>query len=113
MTSQTSDSPTGPVTATAGTGKKRSPAKRPVARALARTLKALRELGRLEAADDALVELCKSTAAAVDEMPGRAALVKEYRECLVLLAGLGTDGGDDFDALLDRLRTSVGDETSS
>jgi hypothetical protein len=88
-------------------------AKGPVGRALVRTLKALRELGRLERVDDALVELCKSTASAVDEMPGRAALVKEYRECLVLLAGLGTDGGDDFDALLDRLQASVGDETTS
>lgn len=78
-------------------------------RALDRTLTALRALGRLEDTDLALVALCESTADAVDDSPDRASLVKEYRECLVLLGGLGSDGGDAFADLIGRLSASVGD----
>lgn len=85
----------------------------PVRRALDATLKALKELGRLEAVDGALVALCRSTASAVDKSPERAALVKEYRECLVLLASLGPDDGDALDDLLAALRSPVGDEAES
>ncbi len=84
----------------------------PVRSALDATLVALRDLGRLEAVDGALVALCESTASAVDGTPNRAALVKEYRECLVLLGGLGDDGGDAFAELMHRLSgASVVDET--
>jgi len=70
--------------------------------ALDETLVALADLGRLETVDSALIALCRSTADAVDASPGRASLVKEYRECLVLLHGLNSDGGglDDFLARL-------------
>ena len=84
------------------------------AAALAVTLAALRELGRLEAVDDALVALCESTARAVDESPGRASLVKEYRECLVVLSGLGSEDDSALDVLLARLGgPAVGDEETS
>ena len=79
--------------------------------ALDETIEALRSLGRLEPVDAALVALCESAASAVDASPGRAALVKEYRECLVLLHGLNSDGGG-LDELLAHLSgAKVGDET--
>lgn len=100
---------TSPATSKRATAK---PAVGPVRTALEATLTALRDLGRLEAVDGALVALCESTASAVDSTPTRAALVKEYRECLVLLGGLGNDGGDAFAELMDRLSgAKVGDET--
>jgi hypothetical protein len=69
------------------------------------TLEALRALGRLESVDDALVALCRSTADAVDSSPGRATLIKEYRECLVLLREVGPDAGDsDIERLFAALR---------
>lgn len=71
--------------------------------ALERTLSSLDEQGRLEEVDAALIALCRSTAAAVDEVPDRASLVKEYRECLILLGGLGTDEPDALDNLLREL----------
>src|SRR6185369_15969718 len=80
-------------------------------RALNATLKALRELGRLEPVDEALVALCRAAADAVDERPA-AGVLKEYRECLLELAKVGLDGGDsELDSLLAALQSSVGDET--
>lgn len=82
--------------------------------ALELTLAALRDAGRLEQSDEALVAVCRSTAEALDSSPGRAALVKEYRECLVLLLSRGSDGGDELEQLLRELSgTAVVDETSS
>jgi hypothetical protein len=80
------------------------------AAALARTLETLNDLGRIDLIDSAVVALCRSTAAAVDENPDRASLVKEYRECLILLGGLGADDDGDLDKLLNELgAASVGD----
>ena len=71
------------------------------AEALERTVSALEDLGRLNPVDDALVELCRSAAQALDEHPARATLVKEYRECLMALAVLGMDDdGSDFGELV-------------
>ncbi len=75
----------------------------------------MREMGRLEQVDDGLVALVRSAAEAVDSSPGRASLIKEYRECLVLLAEVGkgqeTDG---FADLLAELRgATMGDAAPS
>jgi len=86
----------------------------PNAKALAATLKALRDLGRLELVDEAVVALCRSTAKAVDQFPERATLVKEYRECLVLLSDVGvSDGSDELEALLEALHASLGDDQAA
>lgn len=69
--------------------------------AVEETITALEDLGRLEPIDAALVALCRSAASALDEQPGRAALVKEYRECLIALLAVGMD--HDGDALADLL----------
>ncbi len=82
-----------------------------VRRALNQTVKAMRDLGRLEPVDDALVALCGAAADAVD-FRASAGAVKEYRECLKQLSEVGVDGGDsDLDQLLAALQSSVGDET--
>lgn len=50
--------------------------------AINRTLKALDDEGTLVVVPDALVELCRSLARAVDAEPGNAALFREYRAAL-------------------------------
>lgn len=82
--------------------------------ALERTLAALGGLGRLEATDDALVALCRSTSSALDTYPARAGLVQQYRECLVLLAGVGSSEPDGLaDLLADLGRAPLGSETET
>lgn len=51
-------------------------------RAVNRTLKKLGDAGSLEVVPDAVVELCRSAARAVDAEPDNAALFREYRACL-------------------------------
>ena len=75
--------------------------------ALERTISALVDLGRIEEVDAALVALCRSTAAAVDAAPGRATLVGEYRECLILLGSAGEDGSDAFADLMARINAGT------
>ena len=69
--------------------------------AVDRTIETLEGLGRVESVDGAVLALCRTAASALDEHPERAALVKEYRECLMLLAQLGAD--DDRDAFAELL----------
>ena len=75
--------------------------------ALELTLAALGELGRLEGTDEALIALCRTTARAVDDTPGKAALVGEYRECLVLLGSAGEGGTDAFADLMARINAGT------
>lgn len=62
---------------------------------LEKTLKALTTAGRLEDADQALVALTRSLAAALDAEPENAALAREYRAALSSLATVGMEQVDD------------------
>jgi hypothetical protein len=59
------------------------------------TLKALRAAGRLTEADEALVALARSLAAAVDADPSNAALAREYGRALQALQNSGKGVADD------------------
>lgn len=61
------------------------------AKALAKTLAALRLTGRLEKVDEALVQACKSMADQLDVKASNAMLWRVYREAL---EGLIRDDGD-------------------
>lgn len=65
---------------------------------LGRTLKHLREMGRLETVDSARVQMVRTMARALDENPQNAALWRQYREALRDLTRGESDGGLD-DAL--------------
>ncbi len=74
------------------------------------TIETLEGLGRLEGVDVGLLMLCRTAASALDAFPERATLVKEYRECLVLLAEVGAnDDHDAFAELLADLHSEVRD----
>ncbi len=72
------------------------------------TVRVLRELGRLEPVDDALVTAFLGLAAAVDSKPQDASLWREYRAAEAALRGVGT--GDDPDAVQAFLRYLNGDD---
>ena len=57
-----------------------------------KTIEALRQAGRLESVDLALVEIARRLALQVDEHPENASLWKEYRAAeLALRAGVGNE----------------------
>jgi hypothetical protein len=74
--------------------------------ALAVTITAMRDAGRITPADEATVAAAESLALAVDAAPGEASLWREYRAALKSLTELGAvdDGGDDIGQLLEALR---------
>ena len=82
-------------------------------RAVAETVKALRDAGRLEPVDRALVVAAETLADAVDAMPENASLWREFRASLSDLREVARDtAGDDLDALIDGLRAEVGDSSN-
>ncbi len=82
--------------------------------AVERTIETLEGLGRVELVDAALLALCRTAADALDAHPERATLVKEYRECLMLLSEVGADDDHDaFEELLGDLRSTMGDQTEA
>lgn len=78
-------------------------------RAVNATVKALRDLGRLEPVDTALVVSAQGLADACDADPTNAAMWRELRAALQSLLAVG-DGNPDDDsaAFLSELRASVG-----
>lgn len=69
------------------------------------TVHQLRDLGRIESVDEALVAAALGLAAAVDAAPDNAALWRQYRGAVADLRGVGSDGDPDaVQALLDELR---------
>jgi hypothetical protein len=66
-------------------------------------------LRRLEPVDEALVTAVLELAKGCDEAPTRASLWKEYRESLAMLLERTAGDSDDFQQLLDSLRSEVGD----
>lgn len=64
-------------------------------RAVNKTIKALGDDGTLSQVPDALVELCRSLARAVDAEPGNAALFREYRAALDDLRETASAAPDD------------------
>lgn len=88
-------------------------------RAVNRTIKAYDAEGTLAEVPEALVELCRSLARAVDSEPGNAALFREYRQALDDLRDAASAAPDD-DAAEFRIsiqtprgRASVGDTSNS
>ncbi len=75
--------------------------------AVNRTLRALREAGRLTPEHEALVALAKGLAAAVDSEPNNASLWKEYRAAIGVLTevGVGNDVDDDTKQFLVSIQT--------
>ena len=64
-------------------------------RAVGRTLREFKACGVLAHVPDALVELAKSLARAVDSEPGNAALFREYRAAIDDLREAAASGTDD------------------
>jgi hypothetical protein len=62
---------------------------------LGRTLKYLKDNGRLETIDAALVQAARSLASAVDAEPDNASLWKQYREAVKDLTHHGRRSADD------------------
>ena len=78
------------------------------------TIAALEASGGLEEGDEALVELVRGLAAAVDESPANAALWREYRAAVASLREVGRGGTDDDTASwLLTVRTPVRDSSES
>jgi hypothetical protein len=73
------------------------------------TIRALRQAGRLEAVDDALVAGFRTIAAAVDADPGNASLWREYRAFEARLRETGDHVDDDLADVLRAMSAPVGD----
>lgn len=73
------------------------------------TLKSLEASGKVGGVNEALVQLVRSLADAVDRDPQNASLWREYRGAVGDLLKLGSDDTDAFADLVTRLRTPVGD----
>lgn len=73
------------------------------------TITTLRELGRLEPVDEALVTATLSLAQAVDADPGSASLWREYQASLRALREVGGDSGstDGISELVEAIRSSA------
>ena len=84
----------------------------PNLRAAMATIRALRSDGRLKATDVALVSLLTTLAGAVDEAPGNAQLVRQYRETLIALLDRADDDSDALAGLLGNMRAEMGDAAS-
>lgn len=69
--------------------------KGPNERAVGRTLRDLKAEGVLALVPEAVVEMCRSLARAVDAEPGNAALFREYRSALDDLREMAASGPDD------------------
>jgi hypothetical protein len=67
---------------------------------LGRTLAELRRMGRLEAVDAAWLQMARSMARELDEVPGNAALWRQYREVVKELV-IDDDDSSVADALLE------------
>lgn len=78
-------------------------------RAVEATVRDLDAAGRLGQEHQAIIQLARSLASAVDASPDNAALFREYRGALTDLLALATERGDAFAELVDRLRAPVGD----
>ena len=72
--------------------------------ALELVIGALREAGRIERVDEAVVMAARALAAQVDEHPDNAALWREYRAAEQTLRGISTYANDTFELLVDQLR---------
>lgn len=88
------------------------PRRGPNRRAVDGTLRALRAADRLAPEHDALVQLVRSLADAVDAHPDNASLWREYRTAVTDLADLTREDGDAFTGLVARLSAPVGDTTN-
>lgn len=69
----------------------------------------MRQMGRLEDVDGALVTAALSLADAVDADPGNASLWARYMDALDRVGGLGHGGSDDLSDLLAQMQSAVGD----
>lgn len=74
--------------------------------ALELVIGALREAGRIERIDEAVVMTARALASQVDEHPENAALWREYRAAEQTLRGISTYANDTFDLLVSQLRTN-------
>lgn len=83
-------------------------------RAVAESIRAMREAGRLDPIDRARVVACEALADAVDTDPANASLWREFRAALADLLEVGRkDGIDDLDALIAGLRSDVGNSSQT
>jgi hypothetical protein len=82
----------------------------PNVKAIEVTLGELRQMGRLEAIDEARVQALRSMAWALDHNPFNSQMWREYREAIEGLTAHDGDSGS-IDELLDELSTSVRDKT--
>jgi hypothetical protein len=73
------------------------------------TIRELDRQGRLTEADRAIAALALSSAGAVDETPGNAQLVRQYRDTLRMLVELHDDAADGSADLIASMRAAVGD----
>lgn len=84
--------------------------------AVAATLTAMREAGRLDATDSATVVVAESLARAVDDDPGNASLWREFRAALNDLRGVGASDADrdEISQIIEALRSGsqVGNSSS-
>lgn len=78
-----------------------------------RTIASLRDAGRLELVDEALVQVVLSLAAAVDNNPESAPLWREYRAAVHALGSVGESHSDPIGDLVAGLFAEVGDKTST
>lgn len=81
--------------------------------AIDEVIETLRQLGRLERIDAALVAAAQTLADAVDSAPDNASLWREYRAAEQELRGVGGEVDDEFTKTLAALRATVGDEKDS
>jgi hypothetical protein len=73
------------------------------------TIRELNRQGRLTEADRAIAALALSSAAAVDESPGNAQLLRQYRDTLRMLMGLHADAADGSADLIASMFAEAGD----
>lgn len=78
-----------------------------------KTIAALESAGRIEEIDSALIQMVRSLAAAVDSDPQNAPLWGRYQVALELLRELDAGDLDEFQALLDEMQATVGNEADS
>lgn len=79
-----------------------------LSKAVAETVQALRDAGRLEKVDAAVVAACEMLSLLIDADPENDKLWREFRAYVVLLTAAGSEKGDDaVDRLLAALAAPV------
>lgn len=80
--------------------------------AIDETIQSLRDAGRLERVDTALVQIARRLARAVDENPENVGLWQQYRAAEQTLREVNNVGSDEFEELLASLDAEVRNATN-